>query len=114
MLFAIAVYGVLYIIVSSMSDSCLWYIMYRSSNIPLNNFVVVVCRSVDCYDMCVRSYFGFPVQSCADLTHAPGSMSVKKDLKTSDVVIEIHPPAVKSNFYQLNKFCKCVHAYRNY
>ena len=61
---------------------------------------------MDCYDTCVSSYFSFPVQSCADLTHAPGSMSVKKDLKTLAVVIEIRPPAVESNFYQLNKFCK--------
>ena len=71
---------------------------------------VASCRSVDCYDTCVHSLFDtIPVQTCADWIHVPNVMSVEEDAE-SNVIIEIHPPAVGSNFYQLNKFCKCVHA----
>ena len=68
---------------------------------------------MDCYDTCIKSYlyFGIPLEACADLmVHVPGVMSVKNDAETSNVVIGIYPPAVESNFYQPNKFCKCVHA----
>ena len=69
-------------------------------------------RSVKCYDTCVSSIpeLDIPVQTCADSIDVPNVMSVTRDAK-SNVIIEIHPPAVAgSDEYQLNKFCRCVHA----
>ena len=82
----------------------------------LLNVIIYHCasdayRSVDCYDTCVRSIpeLNFPIQTCADSIDVPNVMSVTKDAK-SNVIIEIHPPPVGSDEYQLNKFCRCVHA----
>ena len=68
-------------------------------------------RSVNCYDTCVISIFGdTPLQTCVDSIDVPNVMSVTRDAE-SNVIIEIHPPAVAgSDEYQLNKFCRCVHA----
>ena len=46
------------------------------------------------------------MQCCADLFHAPEVMSVERIPATSNIVIEIYPPAGGSNSYHLNKFCK--------
>ena len=68
-------------------------------------------RSVNCYDTCVHNIpeSNIPIQTCVDSINVPNIMSVTRDVK-SNVIIEVHPPAVGSDEYQLNKFCRCVHA----
>ena len=75
------------------------------------SLIVASCRSVDCYDTCVHSLVdATPLQVCADWIHVPNVMSVKGPDAESNVIIEIFPPALGSNYYQSNRFCKCVHA----
>ena len=85
----------------------------KCHSIDCNKFLTLLLhayRSVNCYDTCVLSIFGYiPLQTCVDSIYVPNVMSVTKDAE-SNVIIEIHPPAVGSNEYQLNKFCRCVHA----